>query len=168
MRKTRDLLKKIRAIKATFHARMGTTKDRNDKNLTEAEDAKKRWQELYKKGLNDLEGHNGVVTHLEPDILECEVKMALESIATNKASGVDGIPAELFKILKEDAVECCIQYVSKFGKLISGQRPGKGLFSFQSQRRAMPKNFPATIQLHSFHMLARLCSKSFKLGFSSM
>ena len=92
MRKTRDLLKKIRAIKATFHARMGTTKDRNDKNLTEAEDAKKRWQELYKKGLNDLEGHNGVVTHLEPDILECEVKWALGSNTTNKASGDDGIP----------------------------------------------------------------------------
>ena len=127
---------------------MGTTKDRNDKDLTEAEDAKKRWQELYKKGLNDLEGHNGVVTHLESDILECEVKLALESITTNKASGVDGIPAELFKILKEDAIKCCNQYVSKFGKLISGQRPGKGLFSFQSQRRAMPKNFPANIQLY--------------------
>ena len=148
MGKTRDLFKKIGAIKGTFHAEMGIIKERNSKDLTEAEDAKKRWQELYKKGLNDLEGHNGVVTHLESDILECEVKLALESITTNKASGVDGIPAELFKILKEDAIKCCNQYVSKFGKLISGQRPGKGLFSFQSQRRAMPKNFPATIQLY--------------------
>ena len=144
----------------------------HSKDLKEAEEIKKRWQEyteeLYKKDLNDLDNYDSVVTHLEPDILECEVKMALESIVTNKASGVDGIPAELFQILKDDAVKCCTQYASKFGKLSSGHRTGKGLFSFQSQRRAMPKNFPATIQLHSFHMLARLCSKSFKLGFSSM
>ena len=105
MRKTRDLLKKIRAIKATFHARMGTTKDRNNKHLTEAEDAKKRWQELYKKGLNDLEGHNGMVTHLELDMLECKVKWALGSITMNKASRGDDIPAELFKILKDGAIK---------------------------------------------------------------
>ena len=97
------------AIKGIFHARMGMIKYRNGKNLTEAEESKKRWQEyteeLYKKGLNDLDNHDGVVTSLEPDILECEVKWALESITMNKASGGDGIPAELFKILKDDAVK---------------------------------------------------------------
>ena len=94
-----------------------------------------------------------MITHLEPDALECEVKWALGSITTNKASGGNGIPAELFQILKDDAVlKCCTpQYASKFGKL----RSGKAQFSFQSQRRAMPKNVQTTVQLHSFHMLAR-------------
>ena len=107
MGKTRDLVKKIRATKGTFHVKMCTIKDRNGMDLTEAEDIKKRWQEytkeLYKKDLNDPDNHDGVITHLEPDILECEVKWALGSITTNKASGGDGIPAELFKILKDDA-----------------------------------------------------------------
>ena len=101
MGKTRDLVKKIRATKGTFHVKMGTIKDRNGMDLTEAEDIKKRWQEytkeLYKKDLNDPDNHDGVITHLEPDILECEVKWALGSITTNKASGGDGIPAKLFK-----------------------------------------------------------------------
>ena len=96
MGKTRDLFKKIRDTKGTFHEKMGAIKDRNDKDLTEAEDIKKRWQEytavLYKKDLHNLDNHNGVITHLEPDILECEVKWALESITTNKGSGGDGIP----------------------------------------------------------------------------
>ena len=110
MGRTRDLFKKTEDIKGTFHAKMGTIKDRNGKvDLTEAEEIKKRCQEyteeLYKKGLNDLNNHNGVVTHLEPDILECEVKWALGSIARNKASGGDRIPGELFKILKADAVK---------------------------------------------------------------
>ena len=109
MGKTGDLFKKIRDTKGTFHAQMGTIKDRNSMDLTEAEDIKKRWQEhtekLYKKYLNDPDNQNGVITHLEPDILECEVKRALGSITTNKASGVDGISAKLFKILKDDAVE---------------------------------------------------------------
>ena len=109
MGKTRDLFKRIRDIKGTFQAKMGSIKDRNGKDLTEAEDIKKRWQEytegLYKKDLHDVDNHNGVITHLEPDILECEVKWALESIAMNKASGCDGIPVELFKILKDDAVK---------------------------------------------------------------
>ena len=109
MGKTRDLFKKIRDTKRTFHAKMGTIKDRNDMDLREAEDIKKRWQEyteeLYKKDLNDPDNHNGVITHLEPDTLECEVKQALESITMNKASGGDGIPAELFQILKDDAVK---------------------------------------------------------------
>ena len=106
--KTRDLFKKIRDNKGTFHVKMGMIKDRNSKDLTEAEESKKRWQkytELYRKGLNGLDNHNGVVTHLEPDILEYEVKWALESITMNKASGGDGIPVELFQILKDGTVK---------------------------------------------------------------
>ena len=107
--KTRDLFKKIRDPMGTLHAKMGTIKDRNGMDLTETEDIKKRWQEyieeLYKKDLHDPDDHDGVTTHLEPDILECEVKWAVESITTNKASGGDGIPVELFQILKDDAVE---------------------------------------------------------------
>ena len=99
MGKTRDLFKKIRDTKGTFHAKMGSIKDGNSRNLIEAEDIK-RWQayteELYKNDLRDPDNHNGVITYLEPDILECEVKWALESITTNKASGGDGIPIELF------------------------------------------------------------------------
>ena len=109
MGRTRDLFKKIRDTKGTFHVKMGTIKDRNGMVLTEAEDLKKRQQEyteeLYKKDLHDPDKHDGVITHLEPDILECEVKWALESITTNKASGGDGIPVELFKILKDNAVK---------------------------------------------------------------
>ena len=109
MGKTRDLFKKMRDTKGTFHAKMGLIKDRNVMDLTEAEDIKKRWQEyteeLYKKDLYDPDNHDGVITHLEPDILECEVKWALESITRNKASGGDGIPIELFQILKDDAVK---------------------------------------------------------------
>jgi len=103
MGKTRDLFKKIRDTKGTFHAKMSTIKDRNGMDRTEAEDIKRRWQEhtekLYKKDLHDPDNHDGVITHLEPDILECEVKWALGSIITNKASGTDGIPAEQFYIL---------------------------------------------------------------------
>ena len=105
MGKTRDLFMKIRDTKGTFHAKMGSIKDTNGRDLTEAEDIKKRWQEyteLYKKDLHDPNNHNGVITHLEPDILECEVKWALGSITTNKASGVDGIPVEPFQILKDE------------------------------------------------------------------
>ena len=108
MGKTRDLFKRIRDTKGTSHAKMGSIKDRNGRDLTEAEDIKKRWQEytqLYKKDLHDPDNHDGVITHLEPDILECEVKWALGSITTNKASGGDGIPVELFQILKDDAVK---------------------------------------------------------------
>ena len=103
MGKTRDLFKRIRDTKGTFHAKMGTTKERNDMDLTTAEDIKKRWQEyteLYKKDLHDPDNHDGVITHLEPDILECEVKWALETITMNKASEGDGIPVELFLILR--------------------------------------------------------------------
>ena len=127
-------------------------------DLTEAEDIK-RWQEyteeLYKKDLHDPHNHDSVITHLEPDILEFEVKWVLGSITTNKASGGDGIPAELFQILKTMLLKCCTQYDSKFGKLNSGHRTGKGQFSFQSQRKTMPKNVQTTAQLHSSHMLAK-------------
>ena len=108
MVKTRDLFKKIKDIKGTFHAKMGSIKDRNGMDLTEAEDLK-RWQEyteeLYKKEPHDQDNHDGVITNLEPGILECKVKWALESITTNKTSGGDGIPVELFQILKDDAVK---------------------------------------------------------------
>ena len=107
MGKTKDIFKKTRDIKRTFHAKMGSIKGRNGMDLTEAEDITKRWQEYTedctKKDLHDQDNHDGVITHLEPDILECEVKWALESITTNKASGSDGIPVELFQILKDDA-----------------------------------------------------------------
>ena len=108
MGKTRDLFENISDTKGTFHAKMGTIKDRNCMDLTEAEDIKRQQEyteELYKKDLHDPDYQNGVITHLEPDILECEVKWALESITTNKASGGDGIPVELFQILKDDAVK---------------------------------------------------------------
>ena len=109
MGKTGDLCKKIRDTKGTCHAKMSTIKDRNGMDLTEAEDIKKRWQgyteELYKKDLCDLDNHDGVITHLEPDILKCKVKWTLGSITINKAGGGDGIPAELFQILKDDAVK---------------------------------------------------------------
>ena len=109
MGKTRDLFKKTGDTKGIFHAKMGTIKDRNGMDITETGDIKKRWQEyteeLYKKDLHDPDKHDDVITHLEPDIMECEVKQALENITMNKASGGDGIPAELFKILKDNAVK---------------------------------------------------------------
>ena len=158
MGKTRDLFKKILDTKGTFQAKMGSIKDRNGMDLTEAKDIKKRWQEytkeLYKKDLNDPDNPSGVITHLEPDILECEVKWALGSITTKRASGGDGIPAELFQVLKDDAVKVLHSICQQIA------RTGKGQFSFQSQRKAIPKNAQTTTQLHSFHMLARLCSKS--------
>ena len=107
---------------------MGTIKDRNGRDLTEAEDIKKRWQEyteeLYQKGLHDPDNHDGVITHLGPDILECEVKWALGSITVNKVSGGDGVPVKLFQILKDDAVKVLHSNASKFGKLSSGHRTG--------------------------------------------
>ena len=118
---------------------MGTIKDRNGMYLIEAEDIKKRWQEyteeLYKKDLHDPDNHDSMITHLEPAILECKVKWALGGITTNKASGGDGIPVELFQILKYDALKVLQSSGSKFGKLSSGHRTGKGQFSFQSQGR---------------------------------
>ena len=129
-------------------------------DLTEADDIKKRWQEyteeLYKKDLHDPDNHDDVFTNLEPDILECEVKWALESITMNKASGGDGIPVELFQILKDDAMKVLHSICQQIWKtLSSGHRTGKGQFSFQSQRKAMPKNVQTTAQLHSSHMLVK-------------
>ena len=127
--------------------------------LTEVEDIKKRWQEyteeLYKKDLHDQDNHDGVITRLEPDILECEVKWALGSITTNKASGGDGIPVELFQIPKDDAVEVLHSICQQIWKTQQWHRTGKGQFSFQSQRKAMPKNAQTTTQLHSSHTLVK-------------
>ena len=159
MGKTGYLLKEIRDTKGTFHAKMGTIKDRNGMDLSEAEDIKKRWQEyteeLYKEDLHDPDNHDGVITHLEPDILECEVKWALGSITTNKASGGDGIPAELFQILKVGAVKVLHSLCQQIWKSQQWPQDWKSLFSFQPQRRAMPKNVQTTTRLHSFYMLTR-------------
>ena len=159
MGKIRDLFKKIRDTKGTFLARIGTKKDRNSMDLTEAEDIRKRWQEyteeMYKKDPNDPDNHDGVIIHLESDILECEVKWALGSTTMNKASGGDSIPVELFQILKDDAVKVVHSSASKFGKLRNGHRTGKGQFSFQPPKKAMPKYIQIIVQLHSFCMPAR-------------
>ena len=128
-------------------------------DLTEAEDIKKRWQEyteeLYKKDLHDPDNQDDVITDLEPDILECEVKWALESITTKKDTGGDGIPVELFQILKNDAVKVLHSICQQIWKTQHGHRTGKGQFSFQSQRKAMPKNAQTTAQLHSSHTLVK-------------
>ena len=130
----------------------------NGGDLTEAEDIRKRWQEytekLYKKDIHDPDNHEGMITHLDPDILEHEVKEALGSITVNKASGGNGIPVELFKILKNDAVKVLHSYASKFGKLSSGHRIGKDQFSFQSHRKAMPKD--GQDQIRSDQSLSRV------------
>jgi len=145
---------------------MGSIK-RNGMDLTEAGDVKKRRQE-YKKDLQNADKHDDVITHLEPDILEWEVKLALGSITTNKAREVMEFQLSSFKSWKMMLWKCCTPYVSKFGKLSSGQRTGKGQIAFQSQRKAMPKNAQTTAQLHSSHTLAKQCSKFFKPGFNSM
>ena len=129
MVKTRELFKKIRDTKGTFHAKMGSIKDRNGMDLTEAEDIKKRWQkyteELYKKDLHDSDNPDGVITRLESDILECEVKWALESITVNKASRGDGIPVELFQILKDDAVKVLHSICQQIWKTQQWPQDGK-------------------------------------------
>ena len=159
MGKTRDLFKKIRDTNGTFHAKMCTIKDRNGMDLMEAEDIKKRGQEyteeLYRKDLHNPDNHNGVFTHLEPDILECEVKWALESLTMSKASGGDGIPVELFQILKDDAVEVLHSICQQIWKIQQWPQDWKGPFSFQSLRKGIPKNAQTTTQLHSSHMLAK-------------
>ena len=128
-------------------------------DLTEAEDIKKRWQEYtdepYKKDLHDPDNYDGVITHLEPHILKCEVKWALESITTNKASGGDGIPDELFQILKDDAVKVLHSICQQIWKTQQWPQGWKRSVSFQSQRKAMPKNAQTTAQLHSFHTLVK-------------
>ena len=138
---------------------MGSIKDRNGMYLTEAEDIKKTWQEyteeLYKKDLHNPDNHDGVITHPEPDILECKVKWALGSIIMNKDSGGDGIPVELFQILKDDAVKVLQSICQQIWKLSSGHKSGKSQFPFQSQRKTMPKNAQTTTQLHSSHTLVK-------------
>ena len=138
---------------------MGSIKDRNGMDLTEAEDIKKRWQkyteELYKKDLHNPDNHDGVITDLEPDILECEVKWALQSITPTKLVEVIEFQLSYFKSWKMMLWKCCTLYARKFGKLSSGPRTGKGPFSFQSQRKAMPKNVQTTAQLHSSHTLVK-------------
>ena len=170
MGKIRDLSKKIRNTKGTFHAKMGSIKDRNCMNLTEAEDIKKRWQEyteeLYKKDLNDPDNHDGVVTDLEPDILECEVKWTLGSITTNKASGGDAIPVELFQILKDDTMKVLHSICQQIWKN-SAVATGLENVSFHSKEGQCQKNVQSTAQLHSFHTLAKECSKFSKPGFNS-
>ena len=159
MENTRDLLKKIRDTKGIFNAKMGSIKDRNGMDLTEAEDIKKRWEEyteeLYKKGLHDPDNHDDVITHLEPDILECEVKWALGIITINKASGDDGIPIELFQILTDDSVKVLHSVSANLKDSALANRTRKVQFSLQSQRKAMPKKIQTTAQLHSCHMLAK-------------
>ena len=146
--------KKIRDTKGTFHAKMGSIKDKNGTDLTEVEDIKKRWQEyteeLYKKDLHNPENHNVVITHLEPDILECEVKWALEIITTNKASGADGIPVELFQILKGDAVKVLDSKYQQIWKTQQWPQDWK-----RSVFIPVPKNAQTTAQLHSSHTLAK-------------
>ena len=171
MGKIRDLFKKIRDTKGTFHARIGTIKDRNGMDLTEAEDIKKRWQEykeLYKKDLHDQVNHDGVITHLEPDILECEVKWAFGSITTNKASGGDGIPVELFQILQDDAVKVLHSICQQIWKTQQWPQDWKRSVFIPIQRKAMPKNAQTTAQLHSSHTLTNECSKFSKPGFNNM
>ena len=170
MGKPRHLFKKIRDTKGTFHAKMSLIKDRNHMDLTEAEDIKKRWQkytELYKKDLHDQDNHDGVITDLELDILECEVKWALESITTNKASGGDGIPVELFQILKDDAVRVLHSICQHIWK--SQQWP-------QDWKRSVfipiPKKGNAK-ECSNYHKIAlsshasEICSKFSKSGFSN-
>ena len=159
MGKTRDLVKKIRDTKGTFLAKMDSIKDRNGMDLTEAEDIKKKWQEyteeLYKKDLHNPDNHDAVITHLEPDILECEVKWALGSIAKNKASAGDGIPLELFQILKDDAVKRLHSICQQIWKTQQWPQDWKRSDLFQSDRKAMSKNAQTTTQLHSSHTLAK-------------
>ena len=141
MGKTRDLFKKRSDTKGNFHAKMGSIKDRNGMDLTEAEDIKKRWQEytekLYKKDLHDPDNHEGVIIHLEPDILECEVNWALGSITTNKTSGRDGIPVELFQILKDDAVKVLHSICQQIWKNLHWPQ-GLGKISFHSNPKERP------------------------------
>ena len=157
MGKTSYLFKKIRDTKGTFHAKMNSIKDRNGMDLTEAEDIKKRWQEyteeLYKKDLYNPDNHDGVITHLQPAILECEVKWALESITTNLASGGDGIPVELCKILKDDAGKVLHSICQQIWKTQQWPQDWKRSGFIPIPKKTKPKNAQTTTQLHSSHTL---------------
>ena len=162
---------KIRDIKGKFHAKMGAMKDRNGMDLTEAEDIKRQqeYTQLHtKKAFNDSDNHDVVVTHLESGILEYEVKWALGSVTKIKASGGDGIPAELFHILKVDVVKVLHSLCQQIWKTQQWPQDWKGRFSFQSQRRTMSRNVQTTIKLHSFHMLLTSGVENFEHYFPSM
>ena len=165
-------MRKIGNIKGAFHPKTGTIKGKNGRDLVDAEEIKKRWKEYmeeqYKQDLNELDYYDGVVSHPEPDILECEVKWALRSTAVNITSGCDEIPAELFKSPKMMPSKGHIHYVSKSGRPSSGHRTGKGQSSSQFPRRVVPKKVLTIRQLPSSHMLVRSCLKSCMLGFSIM
>ena len=157
MGKTIDLFKKIRDIKGTFQAKMGSIKDRNGMDLTEAEDIKKRWQEyteLYKKDLHEPDNHKGVITHLEPDILECEVKWALESITMNKTSGGDGIPVELSQILKDDAVKVLHSICRQIWKTQQWPQDWKGSVFIPVPKKGNPK------ECSNYHTIALISHAS--------
>ena len=171
MGKTRDVFKKIRDTKGIFHAKMGTIKDRNGMDLTEAENIKTRWQEyteeLYKKDLHDPDNCDGVITHLEPDILECEVKWVLGSITMNKASGSDGIPAKLFQILKDDVVKVLHSMCQKIWKTEQWPQDWERSVSIPIPKKGNARECSNhhIIALVS-HAQVRSCSKASKLGFS--
>ena len=170
MGKTRDLFKKIRDTKGTFPAKMGSIKDRNGMDLTETEDIKKRWQEyteLYKKDLHYPDDHDGVITHLEPDILECEVKWTLGSITTNKVNGGDGIPAELFQV-QDDAVKVLHSICQQIWKTHQCLQDWKRSVFIPIPKKGNAKIVQTTTQSHLLHMLAKKCSKFSTPGFNSM
>ena len=172
MGQIRDFFMKIRDTKGTFNAKMGTTKERNGMDLTETEGIKKRWQdyteELYKKGLNDLDNQDGVVTHTEPDILDCEVRWVLGTINTNEANRGDGIPAELFQILKYDAVKVLHSVCQQIWKTQQWPQDFKRSVFIPISKKGNTK------ELSNYHTVVLIsqankeCSKFFKLGFSSM
>ena len=168
MGKTRDLFKKIRNTKGICHAKMSSIKNRNGLDLTEAEDVK-RWQEYteerYKKELHDPDNHDGVITHLEPDILECEVKWALESITTNKASGGDGIPVELFQILKDDAVKVLLSICQQIWKTQQWPQDWKRSVFIPIPKKGNAKECSDYHRIAPVSMLTKQCSKFSKPGF---
>ena len=159
MEKSRDVFKKIRDTKETFHAKMGTIKDRNSRDLTEAEDIKKRWQEymeeLYKEDLHDPGNHNAVITHLEPDILECEVKWALGSITMSRASGGDGNPVELFQILKDSAVKVLHSICQQIWKTQQWPQDWKRSVFIPIPKKGNAKECSNYRRMHSSHMLVK-------------
>ena len=172
MGKTRDLFKKITDAKGSFHTKMGSIKDRNGKDSTEAEEINKRWQayteELYKKDLHDPDNYDGMITHLETDILECEVKWALESIMSNKASGGDGIPVELFQILTDDTVKILQSICQQIWKTQQWPQDWKRSVFIPIPKKGNSKECPNYHLVVFILHFASLCSKSFKLGFCCM
>ena len=159
---TRELFKKIRDTKGTFHAKMGTIKDRNGMDLMEVEDIKSKWQEyteeLCKKDPHVPDKHNGVITHLESGILECEVKWALGNITADRASGSDGITIEVFQILKDDSVKVLHSICQQIWKTQQWAQDSKRSVFMPVPKKAMPKNAETTAQLHSSHTLAKQCT----------